>query len=394
MRSSRKLFRGTITSLYWVARIARSTRRIDLPRGSRGPRRVVHVSPLYFGDRSYVGGGERYATSLAASMAERVDTTLVTFGPVRDSFRRGRLRVEVYPAIVRPDATVTPLVPYSFLRQVLRADVVHCHQYKSLTAALAAMASAALCKRVFLTDEGGGGGYWLAQKLPLSDVVDTLLPISTFSAEPLPRFRRVQTIYGGVDGRFLAGEIMPARDREGQALFVGRLLPHKGINYLIEAIDGDTRLDIIGRAYSELYFALLQALATHKQVHFNTHASDDDIISAYRTSLVTVLPSVYVDVNGFRQLAPELLGLVLLESMACGTPIICTAVGGMPEFVEEGVTGFVVPPNDPAALRERIGYLISNPRVAVDMGRNGRRKVLEEFTWDKVVERCLAAYRT
>jgi starch synthase len=97
-------------------------------------------------------------------------------------------------------------------------------------------------------------------------------------------------------------------------------------------------------------------------------------------------------VYGTTQKMPELLGLVMLESMACGTPVVCTDVGGMPEFVEEGVTGFIVPPNDPRALRERINYLLQNPEAALKMGRAGRRAVSEKFTWDVAARRCLAAY--
>jgi glycosyltransferase involved in cell wall biosynthesis len=97
-------------------------------------------------------------------------------------------------------------------------------------------------------------------------------------------------------------------------------------------------------------------------------------------------------VYGARHDKPELLGLVLLESMACGTPVICTNVGGMPEIVKDGVTGFVVPPNDPKALAARIAYLFDNPEVARAMGRKGRERVVEAFSWSKVAQRCLDAY--
>jgi glycosyltransferase involved in cell wall biosynthesis len=89
---------------------------------------------------------------------------------------------------------------------------------------------------------------------------------------------------------------------------------------------------------------------------------------------------------------PELLGLTLLESMACGTPVICTEVGSMPELVDDGVTGFVVPPNDPLALRDRIDYLRQNSDLAQQMGQAAREKVLNHFTWEAVAKHCLAIY--
>jgi glycosyltransferase involved in cell wall biosynthesis len=64
----------------------------------------------------------------------------------------------------------------------------------------------------------------------------------------------------------------------------------------------------------------------------------------------------------------------------------------MPEVVEDGVTGFVVPPNDPAAIGERLAWLAAHPDRAAVMGVAGRERVLRHFTWDAVVSRCLAAY--
>ena len=74
-------------------------------------------------------------------------------------------------------------------------------------------------------------------------------------------------------------------------------------------------------------------------------------------------------------------------------PAVCTDVASMPEVVEDGVTGFVVPPNDPAALGERLVWLHRHRAEGAEMGRAGRRRVLAQFTWPLVVERCLDAYR-
>jgi glycosyltransferase involved in cell wall biosynthesis len=79
--------------------------------------------------------------------------------------------------------------------------------------------------------------------------------------------------------------------------------------------------------------------------------------------------------------------------MACGTPAVCTDVASMPEVVADGVTGFVVPPNDPGGLREKLRWLRAHPAEAVEMGKAARRRVLERFTWPAVVRRCLETYR-
>jgi glycosyltransferase involved in cell wall biosynthesis len=333
-----------------------------------------------------IGGGERYPTSLAQAMTNYVETVLISFGANRLSLKQGKLRIEIYPAIGSLDNPVS----YSFLKELARADIVHCHQYRTYATNLAISLGAALGKRIFVTDHGGGGSHYITGRVPLSKLVNAFLPVSAFSTKSLPPLKRTQVIYGGVEEEFL--EKTPDREREKKVLFVGRILPHKGINYSIEAVDENIPLEIIGRVYNQEYFALLQELAKHKQVRFITDASDDAIREAYRSALVTVLPSVYVDINSTRHPAPELLGLVLLESMACGTPVICTNVGGMPEIVREGVTGFIVPPNDAIALREKIHWLLDHPDKARQMGQKARAEVLKNFTWDSVAKRCLEAY--
>jgi glycosyltransferase involved in cell wall biosynthesis len=79
--------------------------------------------------------------------------------------------------------------------------------------------------------------------------------------------------------------------------------------------------------------------------------------------------------------------------MACGAAAVCTGVASMPEVVVDGVTGFVVPPNDPATLRDRLCRLRDHPDEARGLGDAGRRRVLERFTWEAVVRRCLTIYR-
>jgi glycosyltransferase involved in cell wall biosynthesis len=79
--------------------------------------------------------------------------------------------------------------------------------------------------------------------------------------------------------------------------------------------------------------------------------------------------------------------------MASETPVVCTQVGGMPEFVDDGVTGFFVPRDDAEALSVRIRELLDNPAKAEQMSAEGRQAVAERFRWDQVARLCLAAYR-
>ena len=89
---------------------------------------------------------------------------------------------------------------------------------------------------------------------------------------------------------------------------------------------------------------------------------------------------------------PELLGQTLLEGMACGSACIATDVASLPEVVEHGVTGLVVPPNDPTALRDAIRWMAGHADERRRMGERGRQRVLDHFTWPRVVRQCFEAY--
>jgi glycosyltransferase involved in cell wall biosynthesis len=191
--------------------------------------------------------------------------------------------------------------------------------------------------------------------------------------------------------RFSPPDQPPTRD---YVLFAGRLLPHKGIDYLIEGLPTGVPLVVAGRPWRHAasYHALLRGLARGKGVTFAQSCTDDDLRRLYRNARCVVLPSVHRSRDGGNHPIPELLGLTLLEGMACGAPGVCTGVASLPEVVEDGVSGFVVPPNDPAALGAAVGKLWADRELADRMGAAARARVLDRFTWPAVVDRCLAAY--
>ncbi len=338
-----------------------------------------------------LGGAERYALELARHMADRTPTTLVSFGQADRSEKMGNLNIRIFgnPIHVRGLASN----PFS-LRAVAalrEADVIHCHQRHIVMSSSAAALARVTGKKVFVSDLGGGG-WDISRYISTENWFQGHLHISAYSRTVSKQAAspRAHVIMGGVDtARFSPN---PAVPRTGNVLFVGRILPHKGVNYLVEALPEGMTLDIIGQAYHPEFFREIQRLAQGKNVIFHHDSTDERLIEAYRSALCIVLPSVYKTLYGDQTLIPELLGQTLLEGMACGTPAICTNVASMPEIVEDGVTGFVVPPNDPAALREKLLYLRDNPERARAMGDAARARVLRHFTWPAVVERCLKIY--
>jgi glycosyltransferase involved in cell wall biosynthesis len=154
----------------------------------------------------------------------------------------------------------------------------------------------------------------------------------------------------------------------------------------------DLPLKIMGQPMDERYYSDLQKKSYGKQVYFLHDCDDADIVRAYRAATCVVLPSVYRNIYGEETRVPELLGQTLLEGMACGTAAICTNVASMPEIVVDGETGFIVEPNQPDSLREKLLWLTEHPQQALTFGRAARQRVLDHFTWSLVVERCLEIY--
>ena len=352
---------------------------------------VVHLVPALFGPRGIVGGAERYAFELARQMADRVPTTLLTFGEERYEQLVGALRVRVIgnPWFVRGQRTN----PFSFevFHEMRDADVVHCHQHHVLVSSAAAAWSRLTGRRVFVSDLGGGGwdvsayvstDTWFHGHLHLSEYSRRIHGHASLA--------RARVISGGVDTQKFSPDIAVARN--GGALFVGRLLPHKGIADLVRGLPDALPLTIVGPVPDPATRDRLFALARGKAVTFLHGLDDQALVHEYRRAMCIVLPSVYRTDEGYETVVPELLGQTLLEGMACGAPAICTDVASMPEIVEHGVSGFVVSPNHPASIEERLVWLRDHRSEAATMGEAGRRRVLATFTWAHTVDRCLDAY--
>jgi glycosyltransferase involved in cell wall biosynthesis len=349
---------------------------------------VVHISPVAFGKKGLFGGGERYPWELARAMSVKVPTTYLTFGKEAEEYTDGALTVRVLRTRFTYRSPINP-VAAGFLRAIAGADVVHTHHLENLVTDLALLRRHP-GRRVFSTDHGGKAAQLPGQSR-LRKRLDGLLAVSDFSVRSFPALRdRSTVVFGGVSTAKFFPDDTP---RTSKVVYVGRLLPHKGIDVLIEALPDDFELDVYGRSYSAEYRSVLATYAAGKKVTFHENADDAAIEHAYRSARVVVLPSVYRSKHGPASPRAELLGLTLLEAMACGTPVIATDVGGMPEVVVDGQTGYVVPPSDPVALREALLDIVKNDGKWSRMSHHAARRVTENFTWDVVADRCLAAYQ-
>jgi glycosyltransferase involved in cell wall biosynthesis len=346
------------------------------------PRRIAYLTPLYFDEKSYLGGGERYPLNLALGVVHAsrgaCEVELVSYGAasLRQPLHPG-VTLRVLRAANRP-RNILDVLSWELPAAIADADLVHFHTVYCRSCELGLLLAKQQRKPICVSDHGGHSSD-LGMSVGFLELADRVVAYSEFGASLIGSKTRtpVTLIKGGVDGARFSPPMPGERSPRDRVLYVGRLLPHKGIDTLIEALPADLPLTICGRPYDEPYYQHLQELAIGKQVEFVTDASDADLIALYRRAYANVLPSVYRDCYGNTYQAPELMGFTLLEAMACGTPAICSRVGGMPEFIREGVTGFVF--DTPAELTARLQLLATEAALADRMGAQGRRVVEEEF---------------
>jgi glycogen synthase len=245
-----------------------------------------------------------------------------------------------------------------------------------------------------------GTGYLLstwAEKVAV-EAADRVIAVSTAMGEDVRRHfaveaDRVVVVPNGIDAeryrRTAAADALARRGiRPPYVLAVGRLSEQKGFFPLLEAaraLPAGVQVVVCASAPDtpEIEARFRAAVAAAPTVRWLPEVVPvDDLLQLYSHAAVFVCPSVY-----------EPFGLINLEAMACETPVVATTVGGIPEVVEHGRTGLLVPPGAPAALAEAIGWVLAHPEEGRALGRAGRRRVDERFTWHRVAERTESVYR-
>lgn len=175
-------------------------------------------------------------------------------------------------------------------------------------------------------------------------------------------------------------------------LFVANLKKseyYKGLNFLLEAIKivkkqiPEIRLTIVGDGdYTNFYKSMVNDMSLEKNVSFSGRLSGIELTKKYQNTNILVLPSLF-----------EATPNVLLEAMACKKPVIGTKVGGIPYVIDNGKDGLLVPQKDSQALADAIIKILSNPKLAKQMGENGYKKVKENFTWNKKADETMALFK-
>jgi glycosyltransferase involved in cell wall biosynthesis len=183
-----------------------------------------------------------------------------------------------------------------------------------------------------------------------------------------------------IDPAGVAGSTVAGRD----IAFAGRLSHEKGVDTLIAAMAflPEARLSIAGEGPAGEVLQAQAAATAPGRIDFLGRLPRREVHDLVRSSAVLAAPSRWF----------ENQPMIILEALACGTPVVATHLGGTPELIAPGVDGDLTPADDPAALAFALQPFVADPELALDMGQAGRRKVLAQFSPESHLERVHAVY--
>ena len=382
------------------------------------------------------GGAGVHVEYLARGLARKIGVQVRCFGTARPP-SDGGIEVRAF----QPWDELAFDAPYSGALQTMsvnlamtvgleEVDVVHSHTWYTnfaghLTKLLNGVPHVATTHsleplRPWKAEQLGSGGYELSRFCERTGLegADAVIAVSSaMRADVLDCYpaldpERVEVIHNGIDTDEYKPD--PATDvlesygvdpAVPYVIFVGRITRQKGIVHLLDAmlhLDSDAQLVLCAGApdTDEIAREVADRVEMVREQRGNIIWIDKmlgkpEVIQLLSHATVFCCPSIY-----------EPLGIVNLEAMACGTAVVATATGGIPEVVEERVTGYLVPldfedpvtrsPRDPEwfarDFAERLDELLADPAKADAFGEAGRRRAVEHFSWDVVADRTTALY--
>lgn len=349
------------------------------------------------------GGVQIHVRQLASALRERGHRTLVVApGSVdaRVEETEPPVRIVGRPVRVPYNGTVAPISfsPGSWrrIRSAMRAfapDVVHVHEpLTPSTSMLAALASGAPVVATFhayldrsrLMELSGPVLRQICRR------IDAAIAVSEAASGFVRRVFRgpVEVVPNGVDVAAFAGAIEPAEGLPDgrKILWVNRLDPQKGFGVMVRAFEelavelADVQLIVAGDGRDRAALSLLSTDARTRVVRLGT-VRHEELPRYHAAADVFVSPA----------LGQESFGIVLVEAMAAGVPVVASDIAGYREVVRDGVEGLLVRPNDPSALAGAISKVLTEPELASSLAAAGRTRA-ESFSWGTVLPQLEAVY--
>jgi alpha-maltose-1-phosphate synthase len=352
------------------------------------------------------GGAGVHVTYLARELARLVDLTVHCQGADRENAVAHQPWDKLTDTALRVVST-----DLSMTQAVGGAELVHSHTwYANLAGHLAArlygiphvMTMHSLEPLRPWKAEQLGGGYAISswcEEVSVSSAAAVVAVSDGMRADLMTVYpqipsERISVIRNGIDTSeyvadpatdvLLAHGIDPARP---YVIFVGRITRQKGLPVLLRTgalLDPTAQLVLCaGQPDTPELLAEVTELVEDldRVVWIPRMLAKREVIQLLSHATVFACPSLY-----------EPLGIVNLEAMACGTAVVASRTGGIPEVVADGVTGLLVPPDDSIALAEALNELIRDPARARIMGQAGRDRAVTEFTWESVARQTADLY--
>jgi alpha-maltose-1-phosphate synthase len=383
------------------------------------------------------GGAGVHVEYLARELARKIDVEVRCFGTAHPPSDGGPEVRAFHPwDEVTIDASHSGVLQAMSVNLAMTAglediDIVHSHTwYTNLAGHLAkllhdvphvATTHSLEPLRPWKAEQLGAGGYELSRFCERTGLegADAVIAVSSamrtdvLACYPALDPGRVEVIHNGIDpDEYKPDPATDVLERYGidpavpYVIFVGRITRQKGIVHLLDAasrLDSDAQLVLCAGApdTDEIAREVADRVEMVRDrrgniVWIGEMLGKPEVIQLLTHATVFCCPSIY-----------EPLGIVNLEAMACGTAVVATATGGIPEVVEEGVTGNLIPldiedpitrsPRDPEwfarDFAERLDEFLADPAKAAAFGEAGRRRVVEHFSWDVVADRTTALYK-
>lgn len=358
-----------------------------------------------------VGGIQTYSWELAPRLAQRCEQFHL-LAPSRPGDEEIDASVDfpVHRLPVRPDLLVLGAAPYIFrLTRRESFDAAFHVQWQTAFASLLARRLTGTPARLAVTLHGKDTVFNPFNVFPLRQAynvlrrtavtaADHVLPVSQFLSHRAREFGaspdRITVIPNATNPDVFYPDSSPSlradlnADSRPIVLSAGRMVPKKGFDTAIRALRRvteeipDTLLLIAGDGPEAASLKqLVRDLDLEENVHFLGNLSQQQLRRYYSVADVFMMVGREVpgDIEGF--------GLVYLEANACGTPTIGARVGGVPDAIQDGETGLLVPPEDPAAAAGALARLLKNPDRAQRLGEQGRERVLSDANWERVADR-------
>jgi glycosyltransferase involved in cell wall biosynthesis len=350
--------------------------------------KILHLTPTYFSKKSITGGAERYVDELARAMSNHsqvTQVTVVSFGKEAEEFYSEKVHYIVKTPLFYIGNSLLNPFSFKFLKEFLKADVIHVHQLYTVLTELVIIFSLIFKKKIFITDHGGGGRTFLT-RFKISRWAKGILSVSLYSARKLKEFNKYCIpLYGGVRRDDILIQHAKSDQLKKKIISIGRVLPHKGFHHLIQAITNE-ELVIVGSIHDSSYMNYLQKISLGKKVFFRSDLTDLQLKAEIGSSDLAIFASTNIGINGeVLNGEPELLGLAPLECMSQGVPTMVSNIGAYPEIVAEK-ENLVFVHGDINDLKQKMHNFFQETHELFVFD--------EKFTWECAAEIAIKNYRS